>query len=136
MSFIAPNMSKVVGPTVAAKLIGRCAFLNGSSFIINYRSCRWSECIVKDACVQHPGKHRMLHVVMCAHVVPGLFCCLLAVTTGPLSSTYVQVLGQQKKSLSGFSSAAVMPHTGFVYFSEIVQSTPMVSPWEVSKIFS
>ena len=38
-----------------------------------------------------------------------------------------QVLGAQKKTLSGFSSATVLPHTGLVYYSEIVQSVPAVS---------
>ena len=38
-----------------------------------------------------------------------------------------QVLGAQKKTLSGFSSATVLPHTGLVYYSEIVQNVPPVS---------
>ena len=38
-----------------------------------------------------------------------------------------QVLGAQKKTLSGFSLATVLPHTGLVYYSEIVQSVPAVS---------
>jgi len=38
-----------------------------------------------------------------------------------------QVLGQQKKSLSGFSQVTALPHTGFVYYSELVQDTPPVS---------
>lgn len=33
----------------------------------------------------------------------------------------VLILGAQKRTLSGFSSAAAMPHTGFIYYSEIVQ---------------
>ena len=37
-----------------------------------------------------------------------------------------QVLGAQK-TLSGFSSATVLPHTGLVYYSEIVQNVPAVS---------
>ncbi|KAH6943721.1 hypothetical protein HPB50_025873 [Hyalomma asiaticum] len=36
----------------------------------------------------------------------------------------VLVLGSQKRTLSGFSSTAVMPHTGFVYYTDIVQNTP------------
>lgn len=36
-------------------------------------------------------------------------------------------LGQQKKTLSGFSSAASLPHTGFIYFSQIVQDATPVS---------
>ena len=38
-----------------------------------------------------------------------------------------QVLGAQKKTLSGFSSATILPHTGLVYYSDIVQSVPAVS---------
>lgn len=38
----------------------------------------------------------------------------------------VLLLGAQKKTLSGFSTAStqVLPHTGFIYYSEIVQSIP------------
>ncbi|EGD74347.1 U4/U6 small nuclear ribonucleoprotein Prp31 [Salpingoeca rosetta] len=36
----------------------------------------------------------------------------------------ILVLGAQKKSLSGFSAAATLPHTGFIYYSELVQSQP------------
>lgn len=35
-------------------------------------------------------------------------------------------LGQQKKTLSGFSQATSLPHTGFIYFSQIVQDTSPV----------
>ncbi|GLH02793.1 hypothetical protein R5R35_012874 [Gryllus longicercus] len=40
----------------------------------------------------------------------------------PASS--ILVLGSQKKTLSGFSQATMLPHTGFIYYSEIVQDTP------------
>lgn len=33
------------------------------------------------------------------------------------------LLGQQRKTLSGFSQTATLPHTGFVYHTEIVQNT-------------
>lgn len=36
----------------------------------------------------------------------------------------VLVLGQQKKTLSGFSQVTMLPHTGFIFYSEIVQDTP------------
>ncbi|KAB0795597.1 hypothetical protein PPYR_12436 [Photinus pyralis] len=36
----------------------------------------------------------------------------------------VLILGEQKKSLSGFSQTNMLPHTGFVYYSEIVQNSP------------
>ena len=60
-----------------------------------------------------------------------LFCFVcshrLSLTSSSSSSFFVQVLGQQKKTLAGFSTAAVLPHTGFIYYSEIVQSVPPVS---------
>lgn len=37
------------------------------------------------------------------------------------------VLGSQKTTLSGFSQVTTLPHTGFIYYSEIVQETPPVS---------
>lgn len=36
----------------------------------------------------------------------------------------VMVLGAQKKTLSGFSQVTMLPHTGFIYYSDIVQDTP------------
>ena len=36
----------------------------------------------------------------------------------------VLILGKQKKTLSGFSTSAVLPHTGFIYHHPIVQSLP------------
>eukprot|EP00041_Stephanoeca_diplocostata_P009519 m.146759 g.146759 ORF g.146759 m.146759 type:complete len:364 (+) comp17775_c0_seq2:133-1224(+) len=39
----------------------------------------------------------------------------------------IQLLGSAKRSLAGFSAAAMLPHTGFVYYCEIVQKQPPVS---------
>lgn len=39
----------------------------------------------------------------------------------------VLVLGSQKTTLSGFSQVTTLPHTGFIYYSDIVQETPPVS---------
>lgn len=36
----------------------------------------------------------------------------------------VQILGAKRKNLAGFSTATAQPHTGFVFHTEIVQSTP------------
>ncbi|KAJ1530792.1 hypothetical protein ONE63_005643 [Megalurothrips usitatus] len=36
----------------------------------------------------------------------------------------VLLLGSQKKTLTGFSQVATLPHTGFIYYSEIVQDAP------------
>ncbi|KAI6233078.1 Pre-mRNA-processing factor 31 [Aphelenchoides fujianensis] len=46
---------------------------------------------------------------------------------GPLSkqpACNVLVLGKQKKTLAGFSTAAVLPHSGFIYYHPIVQNLP------------
>jgi len=40
-----------------------------------------------------------------------------------MPSCNLLVLGAQKKILSGFSKVAMLPHTGFVYYSSIVQDT-------------
>jgi len=39
----------------------------------------------------------------------------------------MQLLGNQKKTLSGFSQTSTLPHTGFIFHSPIVQDTPPVS---------
>ncbi|CAI5711956.1 unnamed protein product [Hyaloperonospora brassicae] len=41
-----------------------------------------------------------------------------------IPSCNLQVLGQEKKVLSGFSSAAALRHTGVVFFTDLVQNMP------------
>uniref|UniRef100_A0A915JPX6 U4/U6 small nuclear ribonucleoprotein Prp31 n=1 Tax=Romanomermis culicivorax TaxID=13658 RepID=A0A915JPX6_ROMCU len=41
-----------------------------------------------------------------------------------MPSCNILVLGAQKNTLSGFSSTAVLPHTGFVYYTPLIQSLP------------
>lgn len=72
MTFIAPNLSAIVGAKTAAKLLG---LAGGLSKLSKMPACN------------------------------------------------VLVLGAQKKVLSGFSKVAMLPHTGFVYYSELVQDT-------------
>lgn len=36
----------------------------------------------------------------------------------------VSLLGQEKKNLSGFSQTSTLPHTGFIYYAQIVQDVP------------
>lgn len=45
------------------------------------------------------------------------------VNLSKMPSCNIQLLGSQKKTLSGFSmsSSTVLPHTGFIYYSDIVQ---------------
>ncbi|CAK8685052.1 unnamed protein product [Clavelina lepadiformis] len=73
MSYIAPNVTAIVGATVAAKLMG---------------------------------------------VAGGL----TALTKMPACN--IMLLGSQKKTLAGFSSTAINPHTGFIYYSDLVQMLP------------
>ena len=73
MSFIAPNLSIIVGASTAAKLMGVAGGLTNLS---------------------------------------------------KMPACNVLVLGAQKKTLSGFSSTVILPHTGFIYYSPIVQNTP------------
>jgi U4/U6 small nuclear ribonucleoprotein PRP31 len=72
MTFIAPNLSAIVGAKTAAKLLG---LAGGLTKLSKMPACN------------------------------------------------ILVLGSQKKTLSGFSKVAMLPHTGFVYYSEIVQET-------------
>jgi U4/U6 small nuclear ribonucleoprotein PRP31 len=73
MSIVAPNLTVLVGPTVAAKLMGS---------------------------------------------VGGL------VNLSKLPSTTIQVLGNVKRNLSGFSTASVRQNMGFLWESEIVNRAP------------
>ncbi|XP_046635076.1 U4/U6 small nuclear ribonucleoprotein Prp31-like [Daphnia pulicaria] len=73
MTFIAPNLSVLVGAPIAAKLMGVAGGLTALS---------------------------------------------------KMPSCNIQLLGNQKRTLSGFSQTATLPHTGFIFESPIVQDTP------------
>ncbi|XP_066244803.1 U4/U6 small nuclear ribonucleoprotein Prp31 [Euwallacea similis] len=73
MAFIAPNITIILGASIAAKIMGVAG-----------------------------GLTRLSKIPACN----------------------VLLLGQQKKTLSGFSQAHMLPHTGFVYYCDIVQNTP------------
>lgn len=73
MSFIAPNVSQIVGASVAAKLLG---LAGGLTNLAKMPACN------------------------------------------------LEVLGSKKRTLAGFSSTAAMPHTGFVFYSDLVQNSP------------
>lgn len=76
MTFIAPNITIILGASIAAKIMGVAG-----------------------------GLTRLSKIPACN----------------------VLLLGQQKKTLSGFSQVAMLPNTGFVYYCDIVQNTPPVS---------
>lgn len=73
MAFIAPNITIILGASIAAKIMGVAG-----------------------------GLTRLSKIPACN----------------------VLLLGQQKKTLSGFSQVHMLPHTGFVYYCDIVQNTP------------
>ncbi|XP_055382548.1 U4/U6 small nuclear ribonucleoprotein Prp31 [Condylostylus longicornis] len=73
MSYIAPNLSMIIGASIAAKILG---------------------------------------------IAGGL------VKLSKIPACNILVLGAQKKTLSGFSKVQMLPHTGLIYFSQIVQDTP------------
>ncbi|CAI7790558.1 unnamed protein product, partial [Closterium sp. NIES-54] len=47
---------------------------------------------------------------------------LMALASMPACN--IQVLGSKRKTLSGFSTATSLPHTGFLFYCEVVQATP------------
>ncbi|XP_054762711.1 U4/U6 small nuclear ribonucleoprotein Prp31-like [Lytechinus pictus] len=53
-----------------------------------------------------------------------------------MPSCNVLVLGAQRKTLSGFSSSAVLPHTGYIYYSDIVQATPQDMRKQAARLVS
>ncbi|XP_062394157.1 U4/U6 small nuclear ribonucleoprotein Prp31 [Sardina pilchardus] len=73
MSFIAPNLSIIVGASTAAKLMGVAGGLTNLS--------------------KMPACNLML-------------------------------LGAQRKTLAGFSSTSLLPHTGYIYHCDVVQTLP------------
>ena len=46
----------------------------------------------------------------------------------------ILLLGQQRKTLSGFSTVQIIPHTGYVYYSELIQRLPPDLRRKVSRI--
>ncbi|KRZ72678.1 U4/U6 small nuclear ribonucleoprotein Prp31, partial [Trichinella papuae] len=73
MHCIAPNLSVILGPEIAAKLMGTAG---GITQLSKIPACN------------------------------------------------VLILGSQKRMLSGFSSTTILPHTGYIYYTPLVQSLP------------
>jgi len=58
---------------------------------------------------------------------------------GPLAtipSCNLQILGKQKRALAGFSTTAIQPHAGFIFFHQIVQSLPPDYQQKATKIIA
>ena len=73
MAFIAPNLSAIIGSSIAAQLMGAAGGLTKLS---------------------------------------------------KMPANNISLLGQQKKVSTGFSSTSQLPHTGFVYYTALVQDCP------------
>lgn len=85
MAFVAPNLSKIVGASTAAKLMGAAGGLTALS---------------------------------------------------KMPSNNIALLGQTKKTLSGFSQQSTLPHTGFIYYSPVVQDLPPDIRRKTSRLLS
>ena len=85
MTFIAPNLSVIVGASTAAKLMGIAGGLTNLS---------------------------------------------------KMPSCNILLLGQQKKTLSGFSTTQVIPHTGYIYHCDLVQKLPSDLRRKVARILA
>jgi len=73
MTFIAPNLSIIVGASTAAKLMGIAGGLTNLS---------------------------------------------------KMPACNILLLGQQRRALSGFSAQQILPHTGYIYYADVVQNVP------------
>ena len=65
------------------------------------------------------------HKVIFLPVVVGIAGGLTNLSKMPACN--LMLLGTQKRTLSGFSSTAVLPHTGYIYHCDVVQTLPPVS---------
>lgn len=101
MAFIAPNLSIIVGASTAAKIMG-IFYITSQKYIQN----EWIF---------------TLSIFLNLGVAGGL------TKLSKMPACNLLVLGSQKTTLSGFSQVTTLPHTGFIYYSEIVQETPPVS---------
>lgn len=109
MSFIAPNLSIIVGASTAAKIMGeKC-----NNFFLNRTNQRyeWSWPFY----LWFPIKLRF------AGIAGGL------TNLSKMPACNLMLLGAQRRTLSGFSSTSLLPHTGFIYHCDVVQSLPPVS---------
>ena len=71
------------------------------------------------------------------HIAPNL-CCMIGsriaaqlvglaggiIALSKIPACNLQVIGQEKRNLSGFSNIAAMPHIGILYYCEIIQNCP------------
>lgn len=118
MSFIAPNLSIIVGASTAAKIMGeRCKKMSLRS------------------CFCHPfvliSMTSFLYSLV--SLVAGIAGGLTNLSKMPACN--LMLLGAQRRTLSGFSSTSLLPHTGYIYHCDVVQSLPPVSTYMHKNIY-
>ncbi|KAJ4453481.1 putative U4/U6 small nuclear ribonucleoprotein Prp31 [Paratrimastix pyriformis] len=129
MQFIAPNLSALVGPNIAAKLMAAAGGLDKLSRIpaCNLQLSRIPACNLQnpriicknpaaqqDARMQPPDKHNL----------------------GIIPACNLQILGAKKRHSAGFSTAATLPHTGYVFSSAVVQQAPSDLRMKASRVLA
>ena len=72
-----------------------------------------------------PSNSRRTRVLTVVDVVLGQAGGLTSLAKMPACN--VLLIGAQKRSLQGLSTTQILPHTGFIYYSDMVQKTPPVS---------
>lgn len=108
MSFIAPNLSIIVGASTAAKIMGeKCSIFSLNSITIT--------CLDRRFYLWFPVN------LWFAGIAGGL------TNLSKMPACNLMLLGAQRRTLSGFSSTSLLPHTGFIYHCDVVQSLPPVS---------
>lgn len=132
MTLIAPNLSILLGAQLAAKLIGVDFTQNFSLFFFCFSRCRFNSVAVVVAAaavvVARIDEARSERIrVQLTNAVPFAFLCTgVAGSLANLSkmpACNVQLLGQERRSLAGFSSSGTptLPHTGLVFTADLVQ---------------
>lgn len=108
MSFIAPNLSIIVGASTAAKIMGE---KRNRIFELYSRMHKQ----IWPFYIWFPMKLRFVGIAGGLSNLSKMPACNL------------MLLGAQRRTLSGFSSTSLLPHTGFIYHCDVVQSLPPVS---------
>lgn len=80
-----------------------------------------------------PNTCALIGARIAAHVV-GLAGGIVALSKIP--SCNIQVIGQEKRHLAGFSNVAALPHTGVLYYCDLIQSCPPFLRKKVLKVVS
>ncbi|CAI7889075.1 unnamed protein product [Closterium sp. NIES-54] len=110
MGGLAPNLSAVVGSAIAAQLVG---VAGGLMALASMPACNIQ---VSPPPPPSPTPDSSSTAKSSKPPLPSVLSLLC--------STRLQVLGSKRKTLSGFSTATSLPHTGFLFYCEVVQATP------------